>query len=963
MKKLISTVLALCMILGCVAVGFTAQAAKIGDQLQSEINAAINGSGELNWTKGDVELTAPITINGDVKINFNGATILGAPHKNTIVINGGNVELIDADIEGTGAKYHYIPAFIDEVKDACPTILIGNANVTMTNLVVTGAYIRIVGTDPNTGEKIPMSDAITMGNANGVLTLNNVRAFGNNGVENLKGAKVKVTEALVGGYINDFYSDKDVTYAAGTTQYSGYDLFEEALADQVTLTEGEVELISKVLGRWFEVTASVENQNYVEPTYNYDADTDTLKVTATADKKFGDTKIQNEFDYLYVPKTATILGVTKDFVNNGDYTYTATFENIGPDTVCDTDLVYKLALDLAEDAQAAVDELYGMVDEVVASVPAMIEKFAGEQNDAIDKYLIGEQGYATIIWNFYNDTTNVGSEENPVTPYEAFLATFPEEERAAADADVKALLGPIFDICGASLKGDDRLNSALSAVAAGTATTAQRNEARNKVTAINNAYGAHLDYTTGAKGYVDRYLEYFNAVKNLAVQNGQFNDIKGLGEYIGANYEEFYAFLKEMGTCAHTIADLINDPDNHIVALLDQSGLDISEYTGLIDDAVGYMDKGFAYVDRLFNTATYQNMKAKYGNKVPQYCGIYAEKAYTIATNLDTYFPIETDGTYVEGFEFPQFATYTTPKEVQEVTVTVNVSGFGKYAVEGNEYTSTQVFSVPMGGNFTVSPVEMGSDEMFNYYAISDANGNDRLSPTGGNLTVYSNTIITLYFINDIEVPEVVFMTNYELSNKWLDTIAAGEIDALPAVPEFEGATFLGWATENVSGAAAQAAEILLSNESVLEAANNVTESTTFYAIYKFGEIAVTNEQLNNTQSVTDTFVANHKAYFSVLFSDKALAAGDVIVEAGILAAGNAATIEAATPNGGSGIIKGNLDLAAYGLPTIYTYAVYFNNHSTDRTAYAKGFITIKHANGTYSTEYTAVQSQVIAAY
>lgn len=964
MKKILSTVLALCMILGCVAVGFTAQAAKIGDQLQSEINAAINGSGELNWTKGDVELTAPITINGDVKINFNGATILGAPHKNTIVINGGNVELIDADIEGTGAKYHYIPAFIDEVKDACPTILIGNANVTMTNLVVTGAYIRIVGTDPNTGEQIPMSDAITMGNANGVLTLNNVRAFGNNGVENLNGAKVNVTEALVGGYINDFYNDKNVTYAAGTTQYSGYDLFVEALNDQVTLTEGEVELISKVLGRWFEVTASVENQNYVEPTYDYDADTDTLKVTATADKKFGDTKIQNQFDYLYVPKTATILGVTKDFVNNGDYTYTATFENIGPDTVCDTDLVYKLALDLAEDAQAAVDELYGMVDEVVASLPAVLEKFAGEQNDAIDKYLTGEQSIPMIIWNLYNDhETNLGDDEHPVYPYEAFLASFPEEERAAADDDVKAFLGVIFDICGASLKGDDRLNSALAAVAAGTASTAQTNNARNIVTAINNTYGAHLDYTTGAKGYVSRYLEYFNAVKNLAVQNGQYNDIKGLGEYIGANYEEFYAFLKEMGNRAKDIAAMLNDPDNHLMALLESADVDISEYTGLIGDVSGYIDMAFNYADRLFATATYQNMKAKYGDKVPQYCGIYAEKAYTIATNLDTYFPIETDGTYVEGFEFPQFATYTTPAEVQELTVTVNVSGFGKYAVEGNEYTSTQVFSVPMGGSFTVDPVEMGDDELFNYYAISDANGNDRLSPTGGSLTVYSNTIITLYFINDIEVPEVVFMTNYELSNKWLDTIVAGEIDALPAVPEFEGAEFLGWATENVSGAAAQAAGILLSANEVLDMANDAEETTTFYAIYKFGEIAVSNDQLNNTQSVTDTFVANHKAYFSVLFSDKGLAAGDVIVEAGILAAGNAATIEAATPNGGAGIIKGNLDLAAYGLPTIYTYAVYFNNHSTDRTAYAKGFVIIKHANGTYSTEYTAVQSQVIAAY
>ena len=75
-------------------------------------------------------------------------------------------------------------------------------------------------------------------------------------------------------------------------------------------------------------------------------------------------------------------------------------------------------------------------------------------------------------------------------------------------------------------------------------------------------------------------------------------------------------------------------------------------------------------------------------------------------------------------------------------------------------------------------------------------------------------------------------------------------------------------------------------------------------------------------------------------------------------------TIEAATPNGGSGIIKGNLDLNAYTLPAYYTYAVHFNNHSTDRTAYAKGFVTIKHADGTYTTEYSEpIMSAVIPAY
>ena len=209
---------------------------------------------------------------------------------------------------------------------------------------------------------------------------------------------------------------------------------------------------------------------------------------------------------------------------------------------------------------------------------------------------------------------------------------------------------------------------------------------------------------------------------------------------------------------------------------------------------------------------------------------------------------------------------------------------------------------------------------------------------------------------------DVVFMTNYEMSSLWLNTLIAGEIDELPAAPFFSNATFLGWATENVSGIIAQQAGILMNADAVIAAANAANGNTTFYAIYKFDKITVDSALLDNTLTMVEPTVLDetHEAYFTVYISDRALAAGDTIVEAGILAAGNAATIEAATPNGGSGIIKGNLDLNAYTLPAYYIYAVHFNNHSTDRTAYAKGFVIIEHADGTFDTDYTDVYSLVI---
>ena len=54
-KRILSTLLALCMILGCFATGFSALAA--ATDLQAGINAAIvNGKSSYEWTGGDVTL-------------------------------------------------------------------------------------------------------------------------------------------------------------------------------------------------------------------------------------------------------------------------------------------------------------------------------------------------------------------------------------------------------------------------------------------------------------------------------------------------------------------------------------------------------------------------------------------------------------------------------------------------------------------------------------------------------------------------------------------------------------------------------------------------------------------------------------------------------------------------------------------------------------------------------------------
>ena len=959
MKKILSTVLALCMILGCVAVGFTAQAGGSEAALQAGINDAIANGTDYTWTGETVHMTQPLTINGDVKIDFKGATLLGAPHMFTVDITGGNVELFDVYMEGKGAEYDGVTGFADELNKARPTLNIGNATVTLTNAYVAGASINVY----SVGEPLPLSDAISMWGADGVLNLNNARVIGTTAVNNKRGSQVNVSECIVAGYYKDFADKDNVNYDDGLDVFDAMDFITDALADRITLTAGEEKYMTKFFENFLQVTAAVKAQPYAEPEYDYDPDAETLTITVKADKSFGDTKYLRAFDYVYIPKTAVIEAVSNEehyFEKIGDFTYAVTFEDVPAGLDCDIDLYYTLGFDVAEDAQELVYSTFMMMQELIASIPGRLVEVDYMLNDAIDEYLTGDQGIATLLWNLYNTDGAL----------EAMVDGMSEQEQAKAKADIKAMLGPVFDICGIELRAgnntDSTLYKAIKAVREGTASDRQKSNVQTMVEETNRTYGSSLtaDLSAGkdlGKGLIGKFLDYWTNIKDLTVNDeGGFNDIKGLGEYLGANYDEMYnGFLKGgVKPCIDKIAALLADDSNFVIALLADNNIDLSGIT----DLTAFIDKLITYADWVFASNTFNEIVRTYGQRVPQYCGIYLDKAFTIANNTEVYFDIQTEDNYLEFFEFPQEVSYTTPSDVEMLTVTVNVSGFGKYSVDGYNYTTTQVFDVPMGSDFVVEPVEMGDEVLFNYFAISDVNGNARLSPTGGELTVYSNTIITLYFLHAPLDIDIVFMTNYELSSQYINTFVSGEIEELPEAPAFEGADFLGWALENVSGAEAQVFE---NDSAVIEMANMADRSMTFYAIYKFEKMTVASSLLENTLTMKESFVGSddHQAYFTVLFSDRALEDGDVIVEAGVLAAGSEETIEAATPNGGAGIIKGNLNLDLYDLPAFYTYAVHFNNHSTDRTAYAKGFVIIQHADGTFDTEYTTVQSQVIPAY
>lgn len=963
MKKILSAVLALCMIFGCMAVGFTAQAATPAD-LQNGINQAIaKGEAVYTWTGGDITLSSTLTINGNIKVDFGGAKVRGPIHRSTVVINGGNVELFNVYFKGMGQQTSGLPAFVGEIADAKPTVLVCGGNVTLNSAFVLGAVLRI----PGTQETLPLSDAITIASGSSVVNLNNVRAFGNIGVENLNGSVVNVEECLVGGYMADFENDANVNFAADTIQYRTMDFLKEALADEVTLTPNEDKYISALFDEYLEVTASIKEQNYVEPTYDYDAETDTLKVTATADKPVE--RVRNAFDYYYIPKTATILGETEDFVLVGS-DYVATFENIEAETVCDTALEYALAVDLGQNAQALVDKAVNALSALVEDIPAILGKAFDELDDAVDTYINGEQGYATLLWNFYNDpTVGVGSIINAIED---------PTEKAKAQADVKKFLGPIFDLCGASLYGDAQLDAALAALAAGKSLSMQQTAKITKsMKVINGTYGSKITADNGGIGLLDTFLAYANDIKALAIkeQGGSYvmNDVKGLGEYIGANYLEMYDFVKKVGDLVRDVVALVNDSDNYVMKMLNESGFTVegktlSYFAADLNGYVEMMDDAFAMVDGFLATnKNYQSILATYSEYgIDKMAGIYLEKAYNILCNPLTYIDITTDGKNIEGFSFDQVATYTTPEdEILGTKVTVNVIGYGKYSVDGKVYTAQKAFAVEQGKSFTFNPVEFDAgNPLYLYTTIADTNGNERMCTTGTTINVYSNTIINIYFAPvGVTSPEIIFMTNYDLSTQYLGTLSKEDIEGgeeIPAAPNFEGADFLGWYDLNISGEIGK--EIGCYDEStVYGIIGNTDSNITLYAIYDIPVIEIDPALLAEPMTYMDSFVDNttaHKAYFSFLFSEDS---NVNIVEAGVLASASEQTTTDATPDGGAGIIKGTVTSDVQ-YPVIYTYSVGSGAHA-NLTVYAKGFVTVQNEDGSFTTTYSAVYSQSLTAY
>ncbi len=950
-KRILSAILSLCMILGCIATGFSALAAD-GSALQAGINAAIaNGSSAYEWTGGNVTLDDTLVINGDITVDFNNATVTGAAGKSVVNVKGGNVTLYNGTFIAECEAYQGVVDFASTLLDYKPAVSINGGNVTLDCITAVGSTIRV----PNSS-----SFEITSGNGinanSGNVVLKDVIAVGMKALDNTK-ATVTVEDAILVGIYKAANILSKVTFADGYTQYETVDVIEEFLKDGVSLSATEKKYIAALTNSQGDlsvgsVIASAKDPSFAAPTSTYDAETDVLTVVAQADAENDKADVPNRYSYKYTPDTCTIDGVTADFVEQADGTYAATFENIAGGAELDAELDYNLSVKMGAKQKSVVTKALDMVAQYADKAPEIIGRFIkdfegerayGKVNEYLDliygaykdidavKNMPAVKKFMGVVYalkgmDFTGNTGNKGlvSQVNP-----NWNETLKKKAISASLANQEADFGKIFDTDGDGV--------------------------------ADSLYAFKGDIGEGI-GLLELFDEYYETVKSLALtaDYSDFNDIGAAAEYIGANYEDILALVDAAIELVEYGYALLEDPD-----LKDFLGDNLGDISVIIEYADALMADG-GYYEKI--VAKYAELKEssfldKYADRAPELCKRYALKALDIAQNPTKYFDINSkvEGDYLNVFSFVDNAVITTPadKIVEYCNVTVKVAGYGMFSVDGKVESVMQTYKVEKGEFFSVLPVEMEDGvELFRDYVLTQPNGSWQVVSSLANFRVGSDITITLNFSakgsQEDEDVNIIFLTDGNLGYNWIGDYDGAAADVDPSevvVPEYKGMTFAGWSLDKTA-----AADAALTDEELIDSIADRTDDFFVYAVYD-AQIDVEIPVDQDIVATVDT--ATKRVYFGTYVN---LPDNMKAVEVGIIATKNAdyATEENMTLalNGTAGVLVKMSD--AYGDDGYLLDNLYYELgvKTASGTVYGRGYVIIKNLDtGAVETVYTSIAS------
>lgn len=973
-KRILSAILALCMVFGCFAVGFTAQASSA--DLQEAIDAAIAAGTDVDWKGGNVTVEETLVINGDVEIDFNNATLTGAEGISVVNVKGGNVTLYNGTFIANSKSYSGETGFIKSLMNYRPAVSINGGNVVLDCITAVGSLIRI----PNSGTiEVTTGNGI---NANaGNVTIRDSIAVGMKALDNTK-ASVVIEDALLVGIYKAINDVKKVTYEDGYDQYRSVHFLEDLLADDVTLTPGERKYFDALTNSQGDfsagsVIASVKAPEFaaLESAYEGGELTLTAKAAAADEDKAG---VPNRYSYKYTPVCVTVDGEEVAYTEQADGTYTAKLAAKANTTYTAT-TEYKLSVKLGKQQKEVLSDALDTVAAYADKAPELLYRFVKDFEDLWQK----AEEYAALVYGVLTD---------PIAADVDFVNT----------AEMKEIKALMYAVLGQNKvwNGDDlcfeygevvgkRYNQALSklngattdeafanavAFADNAAAAIQADEITDdiyagfegffdgKIYAYKNdlvATGADGKYTfddvvkyMSGKGLLEEFADYYYDIKDMIYDGSttEFADPAAAAEYVANEWENIYALVENALVIFDKVDEIVNAEDSQVRELLDKAGI------GSVDTILNAFNKASTYLDKVVSRIDKDQIAEfanKYGENFGKKCADYTNKFLNIANNPSKYFEIEIDGDYVNLFKFEEVQEIVTPAD-KPIRVELTVGNGGSADFNGTSYSTGAVELFDYNEAISIVPT---ANPGYTFSRI--------LVHTDGNTTVVDGEAYTAKAATNVKIEviftpvnaavetEIVFMTDKTLGFKYLGSvaIAAADFEAYEygqeildnlEIPTFKNTEYVGLSEDF---------------DSILAKLQAGEDVIFVYAQYKNidGDTVVVPDQAEAIK-MTDFSVEGGKAYFEATIQ---VPDGYKAIEAGIIATKNAAfaTEDAMTTDlsGTSGVLFGRVDNAKDDNGYVNTNVVYTLGVKATGTVYARGYIVLVDDAGNTTIEYTEI--------
>lgn len=908
-KRILSAILSVVMILGCITVGFTAQAS-VADLATAVKNAA---DGEtVNWDGGDVTLKDTLVINKNVTIDFNGAVITGPVDKVAIRVDGGNVTLYDGVVIADNRNWSGETGFVKALMNYKPAISINNGIVELDCITAVGSVIRV----PNSSSvEVPIGNGI---NANGgTVVLDNVIAMGMKALDNTK-ADVTVNDAILIGIYKAVNQYNTVDFQKDSyTQYETVEFLEAFLKEGVQLSSTEKKYIASATNSQGDFSVGSVIVNVATPKFNEltsDYKDGVLSVYALAEAHEHE-GVSDRYSYTYTPDVCEIDGQEAKFVPAENGQYVATFDSLEKGQTYTAEANYDLSVKLGKKQAEVVDgaldtladyadrapallyrfikdfeEVYAKAEELVALAYNMLtddltkDRFAslGEILGLIYA-LEGQEFGGTVDNAIVNDRLFKEIGGYIVSAYDLYEAgvysysdvEFTYEFNIYADLVYINSNYPVFD-----LNGDGVADSAFAYFNDNTFA-----EADNKVLETSEFYAGKPGYGSG-KGLLDVFNEYYDAImaKLYGTSTTEFNDIGGAAEFVGNEWKNILALAEYAVEVVDKADALINSDSsavNDFISELTKSG-SFSSYINAFNTGVKYLHKIMDRVDEVKES----DFVAKYGDNAGKYCKTYALKVWDIASNPNKYFDVEVKDGYVNVDLAAAELNITGEVSTQVKDVYVQVQAlYGSATVNGaalNHSTYCDPIWFAYGDKIEISALKTMDGCEFSYMYLE--NGGNMTIIEDETYTTYASTniILTVVFTpEESDKTEFVFMTDEALKYKYIkgvefdsSTIAAWALyTADVEAPAFEGMDMVGWSFYNDGSDYEENLADLAD-----AAAAKTDDVVVVYAIYQYDEY-VTVPEHNETIKFVDSYAKDGILYFetSVQIRDtskKAIGAG-----------------------------------------------------------------------------------------